>query len=125
MTKNSGRILLVDDDRQTRLKLARDLAGGGFAVSEAAGGRAALDMLRSERFDLVLLDILMPEVDGYAVLEQMKADEATRDIPVVIISAVENPEDVEKCMTMGAKDYLTKPVDAATLNACVAKALGD
>ena len=125
MTEKSGRILLVDDDRQTRLKLARDLEGGGFAVSEAAGGRAALDMLRSERFDLVLLDILMPEVDGYAVLEQMKADEATRDIPVVIISAVENPEDVEKCMTMGAEDYLTKPVDAATLNACVAKSLGD
>ena len=89
MTENSGRILLVDDDRQTRLKLARGLEGGGFAVSEAAGGRAALDMLRSERFDLVLLDILMPEVDGYAVLEQMKADQATRDIPVVIISAVE------------------------------------
>ena len=125
MTENSGRILLVDDDRQTRLKLARDLEGGGFAVSEAAGGRAALDMLRSERFDLVLLDILMPEVDGYAVLEQMKADQATRDIPVVIISAVENTEDVEKCMTMGAEDYLTKPVDAATFNACVAKALGD
>ena len=124
MTENSGRILLVDDDRQTRLKLVRDLGGGGFAVSQADGGQAALDMLQSERFDLVLLDILMPEVDGYAVLEQMKADEATRDIPVVIISAVENPEDVEKCMTMGAVDYLTKPVDAATLNACVAKILG-
>lgn len=125
MTEDQGRILLVDDDRQTRLKLARDLEDGGYAVSQADGGRAALDMLQSEPFDLVLLDILMPEVDGYAVLEQMKADEATRDIPVVIISAVENPEDVEKCMTMGARDYLTKPVDAATLNACVAKALED
>ena len=124
MTQEQGRVLLVDDDRQTRLKLSRDLAGGGYAVSEADGGQAALDMLKSERFDLVLLDILMPEVDGYAVLEQMKADDAMRDIPVVVISAVENPEDVEKCKAMGAEDYLIKPVDAATLNARVAKSLG-
>ncbi len=124
MTKDQGHVLLVDDDRQTRLKLARDLEGGGFAVSQADGGRAALDMLRSEKFDLVLLDILMPEVDGYAVLAEMKADEAMRDIPVVVISAVEDPENVEKCMRMGAKDYLTKPVDAATLNTAVSKCLG-
>ncbi len=124
MTENQDRVLLVDDDRQMRLKLARDLEGGGFAVGQAAGGRAALDMLQSESFDLVLLDILMPEVDGYAVLAKMKADETMRDIPVVVISAVENPESVEKCMAMGANDYLTKPVDAATLNACVSKCLG-
>ncbi len=84
MTEDQGRVLLVDDDRQTRLKLARDLEGGGFAVSQADGGRAALDMLQYEPFDLVLLDILMPEVDGYAVLSEMKADEAMRDIPVVV-----------------------------------------
>ena len=107
-----------------RLKLARDLEGGGFIVSQAAGGRAALDLLQSESFDLILLDILMPEVDGYAVLAEMKADETTRDIPVVVISAVENPESVEKCIRMGAKDYLAKPVDVATLNACVSKCLG-
>ncbi len=124
MTKDQGHVLLVDDDRQTRLKLARDLEGGGFAVSQADGGRAALDMLQSEPFDLVLLDILMPEVDGYAVLAEMKADETMRDIPVVVVSAVESPENVEKCIRMGAKDYLTKPVDAATLNACVSKYLG-
>jgi len=125
MTEYQGRVLLVDDDRQTRLKLTRDLEGGGFAVSQAAGGRAALDMLQSESFDLVLLDLLMPEVDGYGVLAEMKADEKTRDIPVVIISAVENRENVEKCMRLGAKDYLTKPVAAATLNASVSKSLED
>jgi CheY-like chemotaxis protein len=125
MIEYQGRVLLVDDDRQTRLKLTRDLEGGGFAVSQAAGGRAALDMLQSESFDLVLLDLLMPEVDGYGVLAEMKADEKTRDIPVVIISAVENRENVEKCMRLGAKDYLTKPVDAATLNASVSKSLED
>ena len=124
MTEDQGRILLVDDDRQTRLKLGRDLEDGGYAVSQADGGRAALDMLRSEPFDLVLLDILMPEVDGYAVLAEMKADETMHDIPVVVVSAVESPENVEKCMRMGAKDYLTKPVDATTLNACVSKCLG-
>ncbi len=124
MTKDQGHVLLVDDDRQTRLKLARDLEGGGFTVSQADGGRAALEMLQSEPFDLVLLDILMPEVDGYVVLAEMKADETMRDIPVVVVSAVEGPENVEKCIRMGAKDYLTKPVDAARLNACVSKYLG-
>ena len=124
MTDNKRRILLVDDDRQTRLKLARDLEGGGFAASEAAGGRAALDMLQSEPFDLVLLDILMPEVDGYAVLAEMKAGAVMKDIPVVVISALESAEDIEKCKRLGARDYLTKPVDAATLVACVSKALG-
>jgi adenylate cyclase len=124
MTENQGRVLLVDDDRQTRLKLARDLEDGGYSVSQADGGRAALDMLQSEPFDLVLLDLLMPEVDGYAVLAEMKADETMRDIPVVVVSAVESPENVEKCMQMGAKDYLTKPVDVTKLNACVSKCLG-
>lgn len=123
MTEDRSRVLLVDDDRQTRLKLTRDLEGGGFAVSQADGGRAALDMLQSESFDLVLLDILMPEVDGYAVLEEMKANEMTRDIPVVIISAVESQENVERCLQLGAKDYLTKPIEAATLNASVSKSL--
>jgi len=124
MTREQGRVLLVDDDRQTRLKLSHDLEGGGYVVSQAAGGQAALDMLRAERFDLVLLDILMPEVDGYAVLERMKADDTMRDIPVVVISAIETPDDVEKCKALGAEDYLIKPVDAATLNASVAKTLG-
>lgn len=123
MTEDRSRVLLVDDDRQTRLKLTRDLEGGGFVVSQADGGRAALNMLQTESFDLVLLDLLMPEVDGYAVLAEMKANEMTRDIPVVIISAVENKENVEKCMQLGAKDYLTKPVDAATLNARLSKSL--
>ena len=125
MTDNKRRILIVDDDRQTRLKLARDLAGGGFETSEAAGGRAALDMLQAGPFDLVLLDILMPDVDGHAVLAEMRAAEATRDIPVVVVSALEDQEDIEKCMRLGAKDYLTKPVDAATLIARVAEILGD
>jgi len=124
MTEKQGRVLLVDDDRQTRLMLARSLTGGGYAVSQADGGRIALDMLQSESFDLVLLDILMPEVDGYAVLAKMKADETTRDIPVVVVSAVESPENVEKCIQMGAEAYLTKPVDVAKLNACVSKCLG-
>ena len=123
MTEDQSHVLLVDDDRQTRLKLTRDLEGGGFAVSQADGGGAALEMLQSESFDLVLLDILMPEVDGYAVLAEMKANEVTRDIPVVIISAVENQDNVERCLQLGAKDYLTKPVDAATLTARVSKSL--
>ena len=81
-------------------------------------------MLQSEPFDLVLLDILMPEVDGYAVLAEMQTGAAMKDIPVVVVSALESAEDIEKCKRLGARDYLTKPVDAATLVACVSKALG-
>ena len=121
MTENSSRILLVDDDRQARLKLARDLEGGGFAVSEAAGGRAALDMLRSERFDLVLLDILMPEVDGFQVLREMKDDAKLRDIPVIVISGLEDIESVDKCLAAGANDFLSKPVDPAVLQDRIGK----
>ncbi len=123
MTESRSRVLLVDDDRQTRLKLTRDLEGGGFAVSQADGGRAELDILQSDSLDLVMLDIMMPEVDGFAVLAEMKANEMTRDIPVVIISAVESQENVERCMQLGAKDYLTKPVEAATLTARLSKSL--
>ena len=123
MTHKPNRVLLVDDDRQTRLKLARNLESDGYAVSSAEGGRQALDMLESESFDLIILDILMPEVDGFAVLSEVKANPALREIPVVMISAVDDAESMERCRQMGAVEYLVKPVSAEDLRACVSGVL--
>ena len=95
MTDRPIHILAVDDNRMSRLKLARTLEGGGYAVSRADGGRTALDMLRAGAFDLVLLDILMPEVDGFQVLREMKDDADLQSIPVIVISGLEDMDSVD------------------------------
>ena len=123
MTDQPIHILAVDDNRMNRLKLARSLEGEGYSVAQADGGRAALDMLRSKAFDLVLLDILMPEVDGFQVLREMMDDAALRDIPVIVISGLEDMESVERCMAAGADDFLNKSVEPAVLQDRVRKIL--
>jgi CheY-like chemotaxis protein len=115
MNENNCRVLVVDDNRINRLKATRALNTGDYDVSEAAGGQEALDMLRSQVFHLVLLDILMPDVDGFQVLEQMQSDQQLAQIPVIMVSAVEEEKDVRKCMAMGAVDYITKPFDVDVL----------
>lgn len=115
MTDTLGHILAVDDNRMNRLKLVRMLEKEGYDVSQAEGGRKALTMLRANVFDLVLLDILMPDVDGFQVLREMKQDAALRDIPVIVVTAVEEMNSVNECLELGAVDYLAKPVDAKVL----------
>ena len=112
-----GQILVVDDNRLNRLKLGRALKQQGHAVTEAENGREALEMLRSQPFDLVLLDILMPEIDGFQVLREMKDDTDLRDIPVIVISGLEDMDSVVKCIKMGAEDHLPKAFDPVLLNA--------
>ena len=115
MTDTLGHILAVDDNRMNRLKLVRMLEKEGYDVSQAEGGREALTMLRSNVFDLVLLDILMPDVDGFQVLREMKQDAALREIPVIVVTAVEEMNSVNKCLELGAVSYVAKPVDAELL----------
>lgn len=124
MTDSRGNILLVDDDRQTRMKLTRILEAQGHAVQAVEGGREALETLATESFDLILLDILMPRVDGFEVLQSLKADARLRDVPVIVISALEDAQSEEKCRQLGARAYLTKPVDADLLNASIVECLG-
>jgi len=119
MPDTLGHILAVDDNRMNRLKLVRMLEKEGYDVSQAEGGREALTMLRSNAFDLVLLDIVMPEIDGFEVLKQMKEDSALCNVPVIVVSAVEEMNSVDKCLELGAVDYLSKPVDAELLTNCV------
>jgi CheY-like chemotaxis protein len=104
-------LLVVDDNRMNRIKMTRKLNQADYDVSQAAGGQEALQMLRSQDFHLVLLDIMMPEVDGYQVLEQMQSDQRLAKIPVIMVSALEERDVVDKCMAMGAVDYITKSFD--------------
>ena len=124
MAERKARILIVDDVDDNVFTLDRRLKQ--FAKSEnvaASNGRAALEQLRAGPFDLVLLDLQMPEMDGIAVLEQMKADMSLRDIPVIMVSAVDDFETVLKCIKLGAEDYVQKPFNPDLLRARVETAL--
>lgn len=123
MTGAQGHILVVDDQRVNRLKLCLGLKQQGHTVGEAENGMQALEKLRAEAFDLMLLDIMMPEMDGYQVLEQMKADTLLRDVPVIVISALDDLESVVKGIELGAEDYLPKTFDPVLLRARIGACL--
>ncbi len=124
MANNSpGRLLVVDDNKVNRLLLGRSLEQQGHSIEMAENGRQALEMMHARPFDLVLLDIEMPEMDGYQVLEKVTADLKLRDIPIIITSALEKLNSVVKCIEMGAEDYLTKPVNPVLLKARIGASL--
>lgn len=124
MSAGGPALLVVDDNEDNRFTLTRRLKREGYRnVACAGNGREALDLLAERRFDLVLLDITMPEMDGYQVLENLKADIMLRSIPVVMISAVDEIDSVARCITLGAEDYLAKPFNAVLLRARVAACL--
>lgn len=119
----SARILVVDDVEDNRAVLARRLIRQGYAVETAENGRIALDRLEREPFDLVLLDVMMPEVDGFQVLERMRANPKLHDVPVIMISALDDLSSVVRCIEFGAEDYLAKPFDPVLLRARIGAAL--
>jgi class 3 adenylate cyclase/CheY-like chemotaxis protein len=116
-------ILVVDDDEANREVLARRLVRLGYRTVEARNGVEALEILASAPIDLVLLDVMMPEMDGYAVLERRRHDPALRDIPVIMISALDQVESIVRCIEQGAEDYLPKPFDPVLLQARVGACL--
>ena len=113
----AGTILIADDNRVNRLLLGRGLEQEGHTVVFAEHGAEALELLRRRHFDLMLLDVLMPELDGYGVLEELQRDPHLRDIPVIVTSSLDELDSVVRCLEMGAEDYLTKPVNPVLLNA--------
>lgn len=116
-------VLIVDDNEINRDMLARRLHRKDFNLSMAIDGREALSMIRANPYDLILLDIMMPEIDGYAVLKYLKENPRLRHIPVIMISAIEEMDSVMKCMEIGADDYLTKPFDPEMLKVAVNRCL--
>ena len=112
-----GTILVVDDDFTNSTLLATNLKEAGYQVEQAEDGQQALELLRANSCDVVLLDLLMPGMNGFEVLNHMKADKSLRHIPIIVISAVEEMKSVARCIEMGATDYLTKPFDPILLHA--------
>ncbi len=118
-----GRLLVVDDNKVNRLLLGRGLEQQGHRVAFAENGRQALDALHHNEFDLMLLDIQMPEMDGYQVLEKVASDLDLRDIPVIVTSSLEELDSIVRCIEMGAEDYLIKPVNPVLLKARIGAGL--
>jgi adenylate cyclase len=116
-------ILVVDDNEANRALLTRRLGRNGHTVAHAEDGERALEMVRKHPFDLVLLDVLMPNMTGHEVLEAMKADPALRHLPVIMITGLDNLESLVRCIECGAEDYLTKPFDPVLLNARIGASL--
>ena len=119
----TGRILVVDDQAANRELLTRQLERQGHAVATAADGRAALALLRSDAVDLVLLDQMMPVLDGFSTLVELKRDPALRDIPVIMISALDEIAAVVRCIEHGAEDFLPKPFNPTLLRARIGAGL--
>ncbi|HWO06639.1 MAG TPA: response regulator, partial [Methylomirabilota bacterium] len=119
----TGDLLVVDDNRVNRLLLGRALEQLGHTVTFAENGREALATLAKRPVDLILLDIEMPEMDGYQVLAALAADPRLRDVPAVMMSSVEEVDSVARCIEMGAEDYLFKPVNPVLLRARVGASL--
>jgi DNA-binding response OmpR family regulator len=109
------RVLVIDDERAIRLLCRVNLAASGMEVLEAADGRAGLDLARNERPDLVLLDVMMPDVDGWTVARELAADEETREIPVVFLTARADAADRRLGEQLGGVGYLVKPFDPVSI----------
>jgi two-component system sensor histidine kinase/response regulator len=124
-TQEPARILVVDDNEINRDVLARRLKQEAYVLEMACGGQEALELLQKQPFDAVLLDIMMPEIDGMEVLRRVKADEDLQHLPVIVISALDDMESVIRCIELGAEDYLPKPFSPtllkARVRACVEK----
>jgi sigma-B regulation protein RsbU (phosphoserine phosphatase) len=117
-------VLVVDDNEDNRYTLLRRLKREGYEdLTVAESGERALDLLTERTFDIVLLDVMMPGLNGYQVLERMRADRRTRDIPVIMISALDEIESVVRCIELGAEDYLSKPFNATLLRARIGASL--
>src|SRR5947207_2358924 len=114
---STASLLIVDDNSMNRILLSRYTKRLGYQSTLVENGRQALEKLQNESFDLVLLDVQMPEMDGYQVLEQMKTHPYLREIPVIMISAVDELESVVRCIELGAQDYLPKPFNSVLLRA--------
>ncbi|MBL9215243.1 MAG: response regulator [Opitutaceae bacterium] len=119
----NAKLLAVDDDEMNRDMLVRRLQKLGYDVTEAANGREALQKLKAGNFDLVLLDILMPDLDGFQTLEFMKADPALRHIPAIMLTALDDVDSTVRCIEAGAEDYVPKPFNPVVLRARITASL--
>lgn len=117
--KKSGHILVVDDESYNRDLLHRCLSRQGYEVTVADGGQQALELIGSTRFDLVLLDVMMPTIDGIQVLASIRRSFSMTELPVIMVTALDDSKDIAEALNLGANDYITKPIDRVVLLARV------
>ncbi len=115
MDKSKGRILLVDDDAHTIEILTRMLAREGYACLSASSGADGLALLATEPVDVILLDVMMPDMDGLQVCERLRQDDRLRPIPVILLTARDDMETRAQGMALGVSEYLTKPINKREL----------
>ncbi len=115
LTLKDKRILIADDDPRNIFVLASALEDFGAEILEAENGKVALEMLEQQRVDLILMDIMMPEMNGYQVIKAIRSSKVYGNIPIIAVTAKSLKDDREKCMEAGANDYISKPVDYDTL----------
>ncbi|MGI9317313.1 MAG: response regulator [bacterium] len=115
MIRETKKILVVDDDQLTRIEITKCAEQQGFVVDAANNGIEALEKLKSGSPDLVLLDLLMPGLDGLEVLRRIQNHAEFKEIPVIVVSSVDDSEKVAECLQLGAIDYISKPIDIALL----------
>lgn len=117
MSEPLGHLLIVDDNKVNRLLMSRSVEFLGYKASVAENGKVAMAMLAQDSFDVLLLDIEMPEMDGFEVLEALKKDVSLRDLPVIVTSSLEGMDNIVRCIELGAEDYIPKPVNKVLLKA--------
>ena len=123
MTSPQYSLLVVDDNEMNRDLLTRRLERQGYQVTVAVDGLQALEILDQANFDLVLLDIMLPVMNGYQVLEHLKADQTLNHIPVIITTALDEADGKARCIELGAEDYLTKPFNPVVLKSRISDCL--
>jgi DNA-binding response OmpR family regulator len=116
-------VLVIDDERSIRMLCRVNLAASGMKVYEASDGRQGLELARRERPDLVLLDVMMPELDGWSVARELAADDETRDIPIIFLTARADPADRRLGEQLGGVGYVVKPFDPVTIGDFVEEVL--
>jgi CheY-like chemotaxis protein len=123
MSFTDASILVVDDEESNRDILSRRLVKEGYSVTAADSGKEALDMLRLERYDLVLLDIMMPGIDGYEVLKRIRSEPILQDTPVIMVTALSDEACIKRCLALGATDYVGKPFELSFLKSRIRQAV--
>jgi DNA-binding response OmpR family regulator len=124
VTASAPRILLVDDELSVQKLLTYPLRKEGYEVVPALDGREALDRLREDNFDLVVLDVMMPKMDGFELTRRLRAEEATSRIPIILLTARAQDADLQQGFDAGADDYIRKPFSPQELRARVQSILG-
>lgn len=116
-------VLVVDDNDMNRDVLSRRLQREGYEVSTVENGKKALEKLGIEKYDIVLLDIMMPEMDGFETLKRIRGNEKLKVLPIIMLTSLNEMDDVKKCIALGANDYVLKPYNIEDLKNRIEKHL--